>query len=175
MEFLSDTSPTIAWPGQLLSQSVWLYFHYPWCSFMNHLLRSLNGIFISPGFMIHLNTCCKKNNVKNYSNHMSYDIVASSFSLNQMWRHILVGILMGIFDGNPWCLFLDLWYFRWRGTRLSAWNCLLSLRMFPLYSGEPPGGHLQSSHTNQLLSLSKQSNNYKIAFCFFYAVLTWCF
>ena len=83
------------------------------------------------------------------------------------------GILMGIFDGNPGCLFLDLWYFRWRGTSLSARNCLLSLRMFPLYSGEPPGGHLQSSHTNQLLSLSKQSNNYKIAFGF-YAVL-WCF
>ena len=85
------------------------------------------------------------------------------------------GIFMGIFDGNPGCLFLDLWYFRWRGTSLSARNCLLSLRMFPLYSGEPPGGHLQSSHTNQLLSLSKQSNNYKIAFGFLYAVLTWCF
>ena len=46
MEFLSDTSPTIAWPCQLLSQSVWLYYHYQWCSFMNHLFRSINGIFI---------------------------------------------------------------------------------------------------------------------------------
>ena len=94
------------------------------------------------------------------------------FQLNQMWRHILAYLWAYLIKTQDVC-FLDLWYFRWRGTSLSARNCLLSLRMFPLYSGEPPGGHLQSSHTNQLLSLSKQSNNYKIAFGF-YAVL-WCF
>ena len=106
MEFSSDTSPTIAWPGQLLSQSVWLYFDYPWCSFMNHLLRSLNGIFISPGLMIHLNTCCKKNNVKNYWNHMSYDIVASSFSLNQMWRHILAYLWAYLMETQVVCFWI---------------------------------------------------------------------
>ena len=39
---------------------------------------------------------------------------------------------------------------------------LLPLRMLLLYSGEAPGGHLQSNHANQLLSLSKQSNNYNL-------------
>ena len=170
MEFLADTSPTIAWPSQLLSQSLWLYYHYQWCNFMNHLFRSLNGIFISPGFMIHLNICGNIDNVIYYWNHVSYDIVASSFSWTKcggtFWHtygHIWWKPRMSVF-----------WIFDILDEEgLSAKNCLLSLRMFPLYSGEPPGGHLQSSHTNQLLSLSKQSNNYKIAFGF-YAVL-WCF
>ena len=36
------------------------------------------------------------------------------------------------------------------------------LRMFVLYSGEAPGGHLQSNQANQLLSVSKRSNNYNM-------------
>ena len=80
MEFLADKSPTITWYCQLLSQSLRLYYHYQWCNFMNHLFKSLNGILISPGFMIHLNICGNINNVKHYWNHVSYDIVASSFS-----------------------------------------------------------------------------------------------
>ena len=75
-----ESDHCIAWPCQSLSQSLWLYYHYQWCNFMNHLFRSLNGILISPGFMIHLNICGNINNVKYYWNHVSYDIVASSFS-----------------------------------------------------------------------------------------------
>ena len=99
---LSDTSPTIAWPCQLLSQSVWLYYHHQWCSFMNHLFRGLNVIFISPGFMIHLNICGNMNTVENYWNHITKVVLHCGFKFQfepNVGAHF--GILMGIFDGNP--------------------------------------------------------------------------
>ena len=110
MEFLSDTSPTIARPGQsLLSQSVWLYYYYQWCSFMNHLFRGLNVIFISPGFMIHLNICGNMNTVENYWNHITKVVLHCGFKFQfepNVEAHF--GIIVGIFGGNPGCLFLDL-------------------------------------------------------------------
>ena len=104
MEFLADTSPTIAWPSQLLSQSLWLYYHYQWCNFMNHLFRSLNGIFISPGFMIHLNICGNIDNVIYYWNHVSYDI---QFQLNQMWRHILAYLWAYLMETQDVCFWIS--------------------------------------------------------------------
>ena len=50
------------------------------------------------------------------------------------------------------------WIKEWGNFRIG----LLSLRMLVLYSSEAPGGHLQSNHANQLLSLAKHSNNYNL-------------
>ena len=69
----------------------------------------------------------------------------------------------------PFCLLLSVITFKLRYL-FSSQTCeeenfrigLLPLRMLLLYSGEAPGGHLQSNHANQLLSLSKQSNNYNL-------------